>query len=47
MNEKLTPEYIVSIKDELTDDELIELIRDYGNEQADEAAYWATKNSGY
>lgn len=43
-DEKLTPEYIVGIKDTLTNEELIELIRDYGNEQADEASYWAAKN---
>jgi len=41
--EKLTPEYIASIAKTLIEEELAELIRDYGNEQADEAAYWADK----
>ena len=39
-NKKLTPEYIVSIKDTLTDEELIELIKDYGEQQYEEGSYW-------
>lgn len=42
--EKLTPEYIVSIANTLTEEELIELIRDYGNQVSDDASYWAGKN---
>ena len=45
--ETITPQYIVEVSDTLTKDELIELITDYGNQQADEASYWATKESGY
>lgn len=44
-NEKLTPEYIASIANTLTEEELADLIRDYGSEQADEAAYWAEKTA--
>lgn len=43
--EKLTPEYIASIAKTLTEQELAELITDYGNQQADEANYWADKNA--
>lgn len=45
--EKLTPEYIASIATTLTEEELADLIRDYGNQTADDAEYWANKNSGY
>ncbi len=43
--EKLTPEYIASIANTLTEEQLADLIRDYGNEQADDASYWTTRNS--
>lgn len=43
--QKLTPEYIASISATLTEVELADLIRDYANEIADDASYWATKNS--
>lgn len=46
-DEKLTPEYIVEVAATLTPEELIEIIRDYGNQCADDAEYWANKNSGY
>jgi hypothetical protein len=36
---ELTPEYIASIAKTITEEELAELIRDYGNEQADNASY--------
>jgi hypothetical protein len=42
--EKLTPEYIASIAKTLTEEELADLIRDYGNKVSDEASYWAGKN---
>jgi len=43
--EKLTPEEIASIANTLTEEELAELIREYGYQVADESAYWAGKNS--
>ena len=42
--EHLTPEYIVSQIGILTTQEICELIRDYGNEQAEGAGYWAGRN---
>jgi hypothetical protein len=42
--EKLTPEYIITQICLLTNEEICELIRDYGNEQADESGYWTDKN---
>jgi len=43
--EKLTPEYIASIASTLSETELAELISEYGNQQADDASYWADKNA--
>lgn len=42
---ELTPEYIASIASTLTEEELADLIREYGNNEAGEADYWANKNA--
>ena len=36
MEEELTPEYIASIANTLTEEELATLIKEYGNEQIDQ-----------
>lgn len=41
--EELTPEYIVSQIGILSNEEIIELIIEYGNNKADDASYWASK----
>jgi len=43
-DEQLTPEYIASIAHTLSLEELADLIRDYANQLADDASYWAGKN---
>ncbi len=43
-NEKLTPEYIASIAKTIAEQELAELIKDYGDQRADDSAYWVGKN---
>lgn len=44
--QEITPEYIASIAKTLTEEELAEMIRQYGDLRADDSEYWASKNGG-